>query len=160
VLLIVGTNTAGAPQAYYLYGRLFADAGGLMDYCGVDGYYGTWAPGGPEDWDGRIEELYELTQVKVLVNEWGYSSAGPLMTEEEAASGRHICQFKKWRYAWGEGHTPEGQAAFVRAAFEVFRKHRDRLAGVFFYRWEDQERCWQCRPKPAFEAFRQGIASL
>ena len=26
----------------------------------------------------------------------------------------------------------------------VLRKHREMLLGAFFYRWEDQERCWQC----------------
>jgi hypothetical protein len=50
--------------------------------------------------------------------------------------------------------------------------------GVVFYRWEDQDKCWQCgspdcpaetawglvdlhgRPKPAFEAFREGVSRL
>ncbi|MCC6444242.1 MAG: hypothetical protein IT210_12410 [Armatimonadetes bacterium] len=176
--LTVGTNTAGSPLAYYLYGRLFAGPLRILDYCGVDGYYGTWAPGGPNAWGPRIAELFEMVQVKILVNEWGYASAGGLMTAEESASGAHVCQHKKWRYAWGEGHTPQGQGDFVREAFRSFLPHRDKLLGVFFYRWEDQESCWQCgapdcpaetawglvdlqsRPKPSYHAFKKGVALL
>jgi len=176
--LIVGTNTAGAPQAYYFYGRLFAFGGGDLDYCGVDGYYGTWQAGGPESWGPRIADLYELTRVKVLVDEWGHTSAGGLMSKKELAANRHVCQFKKWRYSWGAGHTPKGQAAFVREAFKVFRAHRAKLFGLFFYRWEDQAKCWQCgapdcpaetawglvtrenKPKPAFHAFKAGVSRL
>jgi hypothetical protein len=50
--------------------------------------------------------------------------------------------------------------------------------GVFFYRWEDQERCWACgspdcpmetrwglvdlegKPKPAYHAFKEGVERL
>jgi len=63
-------------------------------------------------------------------------------------------------------------------ALAVFRRHRDKLLGQFFCRWEDQEACWQCgspdcpietawglvdlrgRPKPSFHAFRDGVAAL
>lgn len=176
--LIVGTNTAGSDKAYYLYGRLHALGEGLLDYCGVDGYYGTWAPGGPEDWSARIAELYALSGVKVLVNEWGYSSAGGLLSEEERRSNPYVCQYKKWYYAWDGGHTPEVQAEFVRQAFDSFYDQRDKLLGVFFYRWEDQATCWQCgapdcpaetawglvtqdqTPKPAFYTFKAGAARL
>ncbi|MBC7234908.1 MAG: hypothetical protein H5T69_03640 [Chloroflexi bacterium] len=82
--LIVGTNSvAGADKAYYLYGRLHVEYNGLLDYCGVDCYYGTGSPGGPEDLSERIAELYALTGKKVLVNECGYSSASGLLTPEE-----------------------------------------------------------------------------
>ena len=176
--LVVGHNPAGAPAAYFLCGRLFGRDDCLLDYCGIDGYYGTWAPGGPENWAGRIAELHDLTGAKVLVNEWGFSSAGEVMTEAEAARGGANCQLRKWRHTWGPGHTPAGQAAFVREAFEAFRSQRDALLGLFFYRWEDQETCWQCgspdcpietawglvdregRPKPSFDAFREGVGRL
>jgi len=176
--LVIGTNTAGAPQAYYLYGYLYKDNAGLLDYCGVDGYFGTWQDGGPRNWDERIAELHALTRTKVFVNEWGFSSYGELMTPEEDASGKHVCVYKKWRKTWGKGHTPEGQADFVREAYEVFRKHREVLLGGFFYRWEDQKECWQChepdcpaetrwglvdlegKPKPAYYAFKEGVLRL
>jgi hypothetical protein len=176
--LFVGHNPAGAPPAYFFFGRLFGRDDGLIDYCGVDGYYGTWAHGGPRNWSARVSELHELTGAPVLVNEWGFSSAGEVMTPAEDRSGAPTCQLKKWRHTWGKGHTPDGQADFVAAAFEEFRSVRDALAGVFFYRWEDQESCWQCgapdcpaetawglvdlegRPKPAYGAFRDGARML
>ena len=176
--LLVGHNPAGAPAAYFLYGRLYGRADGLLDYCGVDGYYGTWAPGGPEDWAGRIAELHELTGVKVLVNEWGFASRGELAAQGEAPPGAANCQLRAWHHTWGPGHTPDGQAAFVREAFDAFCSQREALLGVFFYRWEDQQRCWQCgsedcpietawglvdtqgRPKPSLDAFRNGAERL
>ncbi len=179
--LIVGTNTAGSPRAYYLYGRLFADPETPLDYCGVDQYYGSWQAGGPTDWDARIAELWAITGKPVLVNEWGFSSAGEAMTPDEqrqALAGTASCQFRKWMFTWGEGHNPASQAEYVRRAMGVFQKHRDHLFGLFFYRWEDQETCWQCgspecpietawglvdrqgRPKPAFEAFREGVRKM
>ncbi|HUS92607.1 MAG TPA: hypothetical protein VM389_00585 [Phycisphaerae bacterium] len=175
--LLVGHNPAGAPKAYFLFGRLYGCGDGLLDYCGVDGYYGTWAPGSPGDWAGRIAELHELTGTKVLVNEWGFASRGDVAAHGEAP-GVANCQLRKWRHTWGPGHTPEGQGAFVREAFDAFRSRRDALLGVFFYRWEDQARCWQCgspdcpvetawglvdlegRPKPSFEVFREGVERL
>ncbi len=77
--LIIGHNPTGGPKSYFFYARLFGD--GLMDYCGIDRYYGSWQPGGPEDWNGQIEELWDLTQAPVFINEWGFSSAGGVMTD-------------------------------------------------------------------------------
>lgn len=176
--LLVGHNPAGSENAYYFFDRLFKSADSLLDYCGVDGYYGTWQSGGPQNWAERIAELHALTDMPVLVNEWGFSSAGELMTEEQRGSGLSVCDLKKWARGWGPGHTPEGQARFVEAAFEAFRSERSALLGLFFYRWEDQERCWQCgepdcpaetawglvdlegRPKPSFHAFKEGVRRL
>jgi len=173
-----GHNPAGSRQAWPLLDRLFASGQGLLDYCGVDQYYGTWQAGGPESWDGRITELHARTGAPILVNEWGFASAGAVMTEEERRLGVPNCQLRKWVHTWGAGHTLEGQAAFVRAVFDVFCAHREKMLGCFFYRWEDQERCWQCsrpdcpietawglvdcqgRPKPSFGAFREGARAL
>jgi len=176
--LIVGPNAAGSDKAYYLFGRLYASNDGLLDYCGIDGYYGTWVPGGPQMWANRIAELHALTGAPVLINEWGFSSAGRLMTQKERRSGLSVCQLRKWAHAWGRGHTRQGQALFVQAAFDAFRSQRDGLLGAFFYRWEDQERCWQCgqpdcpaetawglvdlqgKPKPSFYALKEGVRRL
>ncbi len=176
--LFVGPNTGGSPEAHFLYGRLYPAGDGPIDYCGVDQYYGTWQPGGPDLWGERIAGLARLTGAPILVNEWGFSSAGEVMTEEERRSGGPNCQRRKWRHSWGTGHTPEGQAEFVRVAFEAFLSQRQALAGVFFYRWEDQKQCWQCgspdcpvetrwglvdldgKPKPSYSAFREGVRRL
>ena len=176
--LIVGPNAAGSDKAYYLFGHLYGTNSGLLDYCGIDGYYGTWAPGGPDKWAERIGELHALTGAPVLINEWGFSSAGRLMTQKERRAGLPVCQLRKWAYKWGRGHTRKGQAEFVQAAFDAFCTQREALLGVFFYRWEDQERCWQCgapdcpaetawglvdrngRPKPSFHTFKEGVQRL
>jgi hypothetical protein len=176
--LVVGTNTAGSDKAYFLYGYLHSAPGSPLDYCGVDAYYGTWEAGSPEKWGDRIAELYALTQTPVLINEWGYASAGGVLTEEERADEPYVCQHKKWYHAWDGGHTPQVQAQFVKRAFAAFREQRDQLFGAFFYRWEDQAQCWQCgapdcpaetawglvtadqAPKPAYRAFKEGVAKL
>ncbi len=63
--LIVGPNSALPSMRYYFYGRLFADPrSSYLDYCGIDGYYGTWDPGGPEAWDFALAELYDLTHTR------------------------------------------------------------------------------------------------
>lgn len=177
--LKVSTNCAGGPTTYYFLGRLFDDPRVKLDYCGIDQYYGTWQPGSPESWANRIEELYAITGgVKVLINEWGFSSAGDVMTPAEASSGSGNCQLRKWTFSWGSGHNWNSQAEFIRRAFDVFTAQRVKLLGVCFYRWEDQETCWQCgspdcpvetawglvdvqnTPKPSYEAFRDGAQKL
>jgi len=177
--LVVGHNPAGGgPHTSYFFGYLYGRGDGLLDYCGIDGYYGTWIAGGPQDWPAQVAQLHALTGKPIFINEWGFSSAGNIMTAEEIASGAPVCQLRKWRHGWGRGHTPEGQADFVRETFEVLRPLRDILMGLFFYRWEDQERCWQCgsaecpaetawglvdrqeRPKPSFHAFKEAVRRL
>jgi len=176
---VVGHNPAGCgPHSDYFYGWFYGGRGALLDYCGVDGYYGTWIDGGPESWDRRLAELRELTGVPILVNEWGFSSEGAQLAPGELPADRTPCQVRKWPSTWGPGHTPEGQAAFVRECFDVFLKHRRSLLGVFFYRWEDQQNCWQCgradcpmetrwglvdldgKPKPAWTAYKEGLAAM
>jgi hypothetical protein len=177
--LIVGPNSALPNMRYYFYGRLYADPRATyLDYVGIDGYYGTWDPGSPQSWDTALTELYDLTRVPMLVNEWGYSSAGGMMSVEHSQSSIPECQVKQWRHAWGEGHTPASQAAFVRDTMGIFHKHRKHLLGAFFYRWEDQEACWQCgspdcpvetawglvdrqgQPKPSFFTHQEGVEKL
>jgi len=176
--LVVGHNPAGSERAYYFFDRLFQREDALLDYCGVDGYFGTWQAGGPANWTERVAELHELTGTPVLVNEWGFSSAGGAATDEQKRSGLSVCDMKTWYHTWGSGHTPEGQAEFVAAAFDAFRSQRSALLGVFFYRWENQEKCWQCsapdcpaetawglvdldgNPKPSFHAFKEGVGRL
>ncbi|MEW6750118.1 MAG: hypothetical protein AB1505_03975 [Candidatus Latescibacterota bacterium] len=179
--LTVGTNAAGISKSYYFHGRLYADPrGGDLDYCGVDQYFGSWQPGGPDTWDAHIWELAEITGRPLLINEWGYASEGEVMDETEKElsllHGAYYsgCRFRRWPFQWDEGHTPEVQAAYIRRALEVFGGHRERILGLLFYRWEDQQICWcgqaDCpaqtrwglvdpagRPKPGFHAFREGI---
>lgn len=177
--LLVGFNlTAGWGRTLYFAGYFYGGRGGPLDYVGLDGYYGTWQAGGPESWAERIETISAWSGAPVLVNEWGFSSAGGVMDEEERESGSSVCDLHKWEHTWGAGHNPEGQAEFVREAFKVFDRKRESILGLFFYRWEDQQECWQCgapacpaetawglvdrdgRPKLAYYAFKQGADDL
>ena len=178
--LLVGHNPAGDPEAYYLYGWLYGRGEPLLDYCGVDGYYGTWQAGGPESWAKRITELSELTGVPVLLNEWGFSSGGELMPNGAVPPTIYqpLCQERKWWHTWGPGHTPEGQAEFIRECFKVFRAHREKLLGAFYFKWKDAETCWQCgrkdcpiethwglleadgKIKPSLAAYKEGAAMM
>ena len=103
--LMLGANPAGEIKAYYLYGYLYRN-GDPLDYCGADGYYGTWHPGGAETWDARIAELHAMTNKKVLLNEWGFSSVGGVASREEHETGKHVCALKKWHYTWGKLSYP------------------------------------------------------
>jgi hypothetical protein len=175
---IVGHNMAGCDKAYFFFAYLFGKENReLMDYCGIDGYYGSWSPGKPEDWAGRVKELNDLSGAPVVLNEWGFGSSGGAMTEEERRSGVSVCQSRKWSYTWGPAHTPEGQAEFVTKAFAALKPFRDdgRLMGQFYFRWADQPTCWQCgkpgcpaetawglvdldgKPKPSYEAYKRAV---
>jgi len=176
--LVVGHNPSGDPRGYYFFGRLFNRPDRVMDYCGIDGYYASWAPGAPTDWAPRIRELHALTGAPILVNEWGFSSTGGVMSEQDRLAGLMPCDRKSWWFTWGEGHTPASQAKYIQTAMDSFMTVREMLLGMFFYRWEDQEKCWQCgaadcpaeiawgltdlegNPKPSLKAYRDGIGRL
>ncbi len=176
--LICGHNLTGNALSYFFYGRLFGGSDGLLDYCGIDRYFGSWQPGGPEDWAPLIQELWDLTGAPVLINEWGFASAGGVMTAEDRAAGAVACECGRWPHTWGPGHTPEGQAEFIGRAFDAFAEVRRCLLGQFYFRWADQETCWQCgapgcaaetawglvdlqgRPKPSYEALKEGVRRL
>jgi hypothetical protein len=179
--LIVGPNSVYFEKSYYLYGRLFTTPGHPFDYCGVDSYFGSWRSGGPRDWDVCLRELPKITGMKIIVNEFGFASRGSVMTPEEKQkmdAGAPACQFRKWPFGWREGHSEQLQADYMREVFNVLKTHREHLLGAFLYRWEDQEKCWQCgredcpceiawgivdknnQPKPAYHAFRDGLKNL
>jgi hypothetical protein len=176
--LVLGHNPTTEPNCYYFYGRLYGRPDELLDYCGIDRYYGSWHRGEPGDWRPLIEELHELTLAPVLINEWGFASAGGVMTGEDRRNGEITCSCHRWPHTWGPGHTPEGQAEFIRRAFDAFIQVKDRMLGQFFFRWSDPETCWQCgepdcpaetawgvidvdgNPKPGYEALKDGIRRL
>ena len=54
-----------------------------MDYIGLDTYKGTWANGEPDDIVSDINKTYELTGMPVLVQEFGFASAGEIFTESD-----------------------------------------------------------------------------
>lgn len=81
---ILGYNSAGVGpevQAMIEQVRPYHD---LVDYMGVDSYRGTWSDGEPDDILGEIDATYNAVGLPVLVQEFGFSSAGEIYTPEEA----------------------------------------------------------------------------
>lgn len=81
---ILGYNSAGVGpevQAMIEQVRPYHD---LVDYMGVDSYRGTWSDGEPDDILCEIDATYNAVGLPVLVQEFGFSSAGEIYTPEEA----------------------------------------------------------------------------
>ena len=146
-----------------------------LDYAGFDSYPGTWRKGGAESWNAYLDEFYALTRKPIIIQEFGYSSAGGMMTPEEDAGGIYPCKAGKWRFSsGGRGHTPEAQARFIEESFDAFAR-KPFVIGATYYRWTDQAVCWQCKqpgcpvetawglldlnhqPKPAYESYKASM---
>lgn len=142
-----------------------------FDYAGVDGYFGSWQPGGPEEWIPLIKTVHEIAAKPVLINEWGYSSIEGSGKPLGRKVGVSVCEHQKWDLVWGGGHTPEVEADYIRVAMKIFATYPN-VVGCFFYDWEDQAVCYHCgtkgcpaecgwglldvegKPKPAYYAMK------
>ncbi len=114
-----------------------------VDYAGFDSYPGSWREGGAESWDEYLDALYELVQKPIIIQEFGYSSTGGMMTEKEKAARVYPCEVKKWRFAWRGSHTPEVQAEFIAESYRIFAQ-KPFVLGAIYYSWKDASKCWQC----------------
>lgn len=159
-------------EGVYLAKQIYGNPDLELDYAGFDSYPGTWRKGGPENWHEYLDNFYALTGKPVIIQEFGYASAGEMMTAEEDRSGIYPCQAKKWRFSWGGGHTPENQARFIGESFRIFAE-KPFVIGATYYCWKDSLTCWQCgesdcpaetawglldregNPKPSYFAFRE-----
>jgi len=152
-----------------------------FDYVGLDGYFGSWHPGGPEQWPTTIDEAYAITCRPVLIPEWGYASIGTptlhLCTEQDPNYNQLTCQNQAFANVWHDEHSPEVQAEYIRECLRIFATHPNVL-GSFMFKWGDDELCWQCggracpaetrwgfvdiegKPKPAYWAFKQTVAEF
>ena len=168
---LVGVNMAGfGESALRMYEQLYPNDTVELDYVGTDGYFGSWEAGGPENWPEKLALLHERTKKSIIVQEFGYSSSGEVMTAEEKEKQSNPHQLKKWRHGWREGHTPEIQAEYLEMAYQIFID-TPTVLGAIWYCWSDHERCWQCgapdcpcetawgladlqeNPKPAYHTF-------
>jgi hypothetical protein len=152
-----------------------------FDYVGIDGYFGSWQRGGPENWPAFIDEAHALTGRPVIIAEWGYSSLQKGKITDDPERKKHynqdVCRKKEWGKVWKLEHSPEEQAAYIRACVGIFADH-PHCIGNFFFRWGDTATCWQCgqpdcpaecawgmvdvngEPKPAFYALKDRNRSL
>ncbi|MDD5348943.1 MAG: hypothetical protein PHQ12_01910 [Chthoniobacteraceae bacterium] len=133
-----------AHEGVFIAKGIYQDSGLELDYAGFDSYPGTWREGGAESWNEYLDAFYALTGKPIIIQEFGYSSAGEMMTPEENRSGIYPCKAKKWRFSWnGKGHTPEAQAEFIEASYRIFAQ-KPHVLGATYFRWTDPEKCWQC----------------
>jgi hypothetical protein len=142
------TNPANynSENGRWLFQTLYGQHGDLFDYAGIDGYYGSWAPGGPEKWVEVLNQVHELTGAPVLVNEWGYSSLGgaPRPPRGPVPPGQNtVCDTQAWHYVWKAEHSEQEQAEYLRVGLQIFATH-PHCAGSFIYNWGDDATCWHC----------------
>lgn len=133
-----------AHEGLVLARGIYGDPTLPVDYAGFDSYPGTWRKGGPESWHEYLDGFYQLTGKPIIIQEFGYASAGEMMSEEEERSGAYPCQVKKWRFSWNGAHTPEVQAQFARESLRIFAE-KPFVIGATYYSWRDAKVCWQCR---------------
>ena len=141
-------NPAGlGSDGRWLFTALYSKSEGLFDYAGIDGYFGSWASGGPESWRLLIVEIYRITDAPVLIHEWGYSSIGKVKERPFGPPPKGWnswnCAEKAWFNVWKQEHSEKEQAEYVKTTLEIFAETPN-LAGNFFFRWRDPPTCWQC----------------
>lgn len=172
------------PYAERLIHDLYDTDEHLFDYIGLDGYFGSWGDGGPEDWIPYIDKAYEVSGKPVMINEWGYSTLQRGKPRPEADQHRRfnsdVCRFKDWdrnpAKKWlGKDHSPQMQADYITECLTIFRDHPHCIGNLFF-QWQDMAHCWQCgdddcpaetawgcidkygNPKPGYEAIRKFVS--
>lgn len=170
--LQLGINPADcrSSDSAYLYNCLYKENDGLLTYVGVDGYYGSWAPGKVQDWVEAIDFLHDLTGYPVFVNEWGYASSGG----EAMPEGDRPCSCGHFRYVWRKEHSEQEQAEYVATGVRLLLTYPNCI-GFLYYSWGDDGTCWYCgkvgcpsestwgitdghnRPKPAYYAFQENV---
>ncbi len=123
---------------------IYGDDSVPVDYAGFDSYPGSWRKGGPESWHEYLDGFYELTGKPIFVQEFGYASAGGVMTPEEAEKGLYPCEAKKWKFAWRGEHSEAIQAEFLKESFRIFMD-KPFVVGAIYYNWKDSAYCWQCK---------------
>jgi len=171
-------NPAGMnADSRYLFKVLYSKNEHIFDYAGIDGYFGSWSPGGPDNWPPVIEEIHRITGAPVLVHEWGYSSIGSVQESPKEAppeGWNWVCIKKAWFNVWKKEHSEREQAEYVAVVLEMFAKLPN-LIGSFFFDWGDEATCYHCgqpncpaecgwgltdsqgRPKPAYYTFKETV---
>ena len=90
------------------------DVSGLMDFISANEYYGSWAPGGPEDVRRNLEDIHRAFRDKpIVISEYGYCECTP---ERLGGDPRRI--------------------EILRSHDEVFRE-LDYVAGAIFFCYND-----------------------
>ena len=142
-----GINPASVwEESRWLYRELYCRPDTPFGFAGIDGYFGSWQRGNPQDWVPWIEEIHTITNQEVLINEWGYSSLGKVGEFDGHAlppGVNPVCETQSWTNWWSDGHTPEVQAAYLRIGLKIFATY-PHVLGSFIYCWGDDAVCYHC----------------
>ena len=176
---LIGFNMAGFDKiAMEMYATLLGEDDDF-DYIGCDGYMP------PDEWPEKLAMLKSISDKPIIVQEFGYASAGITLTPEQTRAhpfktAHDRCRWLGWPHSWeGHGHTLKEQAEYITACMSHFLAE-PRVAGVIVWRWDDAPHCWLCgrpsdvcpgtgkwglvdehgQPKPSLEAFRGGASLL
>ncbi len=165
----------GTPDGRWLIDVLYNEKNSPFDYAGIDGYYGSWSAGGPEDWIVKVDEIFDVAKKPVLINEWGYGSIGGPAKESlvPVAPGQcSVCNTGAFHNVWKKEHSEAEQAEYISTALKIFATYPN-ILGSFFYSWGDSATCWHCgqpncpaecgwgvvdkdgNPKPSYYAFKE-----
>lgn len=141
----------GFEHSRYLLEPLYNCDDSPFDFLGLDGYFGSWVEGGPENWVAHINEAVAITCVPIIIHEWGYSTLQRGTPRPEMDKSRFFntatCREKDMSaggYCWlGKDHSEELQAQYIMECAKIFSEH-PAVIGQMFFQWQDQSRCWQC----------------
>jgi hypothetical protein len=153
---MLGVNMAGFwEKGREMYEALYSGEDVELDYAGIDFYFGSFEPGGPEDFRENMKTLRDITGKPMIVAEWGYASIGEGFSREEEEENQRLMehgrwqdwfdyphQVKKWGYTWRE-RTPEIQAAYLEETLKILTDIPD-VIGAFWCSWADTEWCFYC----------------
>lgn len=177
---VCGTNFAGWNEASMEIGDLLFAPGHKFGYVGDDQYYGSWQGYDVEKWNQTLDEMWDRWNLPIIVNEWGYSSAGNTLSERPNSAlvpdgWSDVCYTKSWYHNIATGpHTEKMQAEYFRRGLEIFANH-PHVLGNFMFCFSDAETCWHCgqsecpaecfwgivdvncSPKPAYWAAKKAI---
>ena len=112
------------PIIWDILDRMYIKGGICFDYVGVDSYPGSWEPGGPDTWKERLDKISSFVQKPIIVAEFGYSSAGEKLTDEELWAHEDlddvIALMKRMGFYEKE---LEDDAESVKKATELYKLH-------------------------------------
>lgn len=150
-----GVNLFGSAdknRAMKLIELLYADDS-VLDYLGLDSYFGTLVKGGAESWDSYINTYYNVAQVPILITEFSYSSY--VYNEEDRKNdstglvyNSSVCRDKQFSFQW-EGHerNEQTQADYARTCLEIFKSHPEVIGWCWFSNMDKDGPCWECGDK-------------
>lgn len=126
------------------------DDDSVLDYLGLDSYFGTLVEGGAESWDEYIDTYYNIAGVPIMVSEFSYSSyvydADKRQHDSSGLSYNNaVCRDKRFSFEWdGKERGEETQAEYAAKCLEIFKKHKEVIGWCWFSNIDKTGPCWEC----------------